>query len=731
VHRSTNNGATFTNISGTLPTIAARSVVVDNSTDEKLYVGMSIGVYTYSNSNPAWMIMTDNLPLVAINELDIQYSTSKLRVATYGRGIWETSLVTSGCLAPSGLTASGVTNTGATMNWLAVAGATNYTIEYKLASSSTWIVLSAATSALSYVFSGLSVGTTYDFRVRTNCGSTSSFYAVSQFTTTSPPPACISAFEPNETQATATPLALNTSVSAGISTATDIDFYSFTTTTFTNLSIELTNLPFDYDIYVVNSAGTQIGSGTNGGTNDELVTFTALAPGTYALRVIGYAGVFSTTQCYSLIVGAVVVSPCLVAGGQNSTSITGTSASVNWTAVSGAVGYSVQYRVSGASTWTYAGISTSPTRSLTGLAFNTLYEWQVRTRCASDSSAYSGTFTFTTLPNCPSTVGSTMSNPILVGQAPCALTPYTNTQTNTLANCFLNNYTGLNNQASPNVWYRFSLSSAATVQVGHCGSIMVDSYIHLLDSSGNHLFSNDDNGPLCSGYRASISASLAAGTYYVVSEGYGAGTGSITTTISTTSPCQTVLNLGVFLQGYYNGSAAMVPAMWNQGHIATPAVTNLDVDDIVVSLRNSTAPYAQVASVNARLKTNGTAVCTFPYLSGNYYIVVSHRHSLETWSAAPVSFASSPVSYQFQTSAAQAYGQNQKQVSPGVYALYTGELEKDGNVDLFDLTEVQNDAILFMGGYIATDINGDGNVDLLDTPMVEENANNFIFQLRP
>ena len=86
---STDGGATFTNISTDLPTIVARTVVVDDNTPRNIYVGMNIGVFTQQEGATTWTNFSDNLPLVAINELEIQKASGKLRVATYGRGVWE------------------------------------------------------------------------------------------------------------------------------------------------------------------------------------------------------------------------------------------------------------------------------------------------------------------------------------------------------------------------------------------------------------------------------------------------------------------------------------------------------------------------------------------------------------------------------------------------------------------------------------------------------------------
>jgi hypothetical protein len=86
---STDAGATFTDMSGNLPVMAARSIVVDQTIDEGLYVGMNVGVFYRNRSAASWIDLSDNLPLVAVNEVELQVSGGKVRVGTYGRGLWE------------------------------------------------------------------------------------------------------------------------------------------------------------------------------------------------------------------------------------------------------------------------------------------------------------------------------------------------------------------------------------------------------------------------------------------------------------------------------------------------------------------------------------------------------------------------------------------------------------------------------------------------------------------
>ncbi len=87
------------------------------------------------------------------------------------------------------------------------------------------------------------------------------------------------------------------------------------------------------------------------------------------------------------------VTPCNAPGGLSTTSITSNSATVNFSSVSGAENYTLQYKQSSSSTWTNASST-----NLTGLNPNTAYNWRIRTNCTSGtSSAYSATQSFTTL----------------------------------------------------------------------------------------------------------------------------------------------------------------------------------------------------------------------------------------------------------------------------------------------------------------------------------------------
>ena len=118
VQVSVNAGASFTSISTGLPAVAARSVAVENNAVQGIYVGMNTGVYYKNDTMSTWQNYTGNLPTVAVNELEIQYNAGKLRVATYGRGVWETPLFVAGVVAVKWLSFTAEKNsTGVKLNW--------------------------------------------------------------------------------------------------------------------------------------------------------------------------------------------------------------------------------------------------------------------------------------------------------------------------------------------------------------------------------------------------------------------------------------------------------------------------------------------------------------------------------------------------------------------------------------------------------------------------------------
>jgi photosystem II stability/assembly factor-like uncharacterized protein len=99
VYTSTDGGATWANISGTLPNIPANCVEYQNGSNDIVYAGTDLGVFYMDATMNDWTSYNTGLPNVVIDQLEINYPTSKIRAATYGRGIWESDLQTSTLMA--------------------------------------------------------------------------------------------------------------------------------------------------------------------------------------------------------------------------------------------------------------------------------------------------------------------------------------------------------------------------------------------------------------------------------------------------------------------------------------------------------------------------------------------------------------------------------------------------------------------------------------------------------
>ena len=65
------------------------SNTTENST---LYLGAEIGVYKKAMTATSWELFSDDLPNTTAMELEVIYGSNTLRAATWGRGLWESTL---------------------------------------------------------------------------------------------------------------------------------------------------------------------------------------------------------------------------------------------------------------------------------------------------------------------------------------------------------------------------------------------------------------------------------------------------------------------------------------------------------------------------------------------------------------------------------------------------------------------------------------------------------------
>lgn len=267
-------------------------------------------------------------------------------------------------IAPSGLSESAVSNSSATVSWLASTGAVSYDVDYKLTSSVTWINAATATTSTSVNLSSLITGSIYDYRVRANCASGSTAYTSAQFTTLcNTAPSGLAASSITISSAT---ISWNSAIGA---TSYDVDYKDATSGIWINV--------------ITGTTGTSIGlSSLNYNTIYDWRVRTNCASGNSAYS----AAQFTTTTPV-----------CNDPSGLASSAITASSATISWSAVTGAASYDVDYKTTVSGTWINAATATTATSvNLSSLSANTTYDWRVRTNCIYGNTSNYTTAQFTT-----------------------------------------------------------------------------------------------------------------------------------------------------------------------------------------------------------------------------------------------------------------------------------------------------------------------------------------------
>ena len=93
VYKTSNGGNSWTNITNNIGDMPIHTVVIDHSNASNIYLGGEIGVYTMPMNSSYWMLYNPSLPNTTIQELEIVNGSNTLKAATWGRGVWEYSLV--------------------------------------------------------------------------------------------------------------------------------------------------------------------------------------------------------------------------------------------------------------------------------------------------------------------------------------------------------------------------------------------------------------------------------------------------------------------------------------------------------------------------------------------------------------------------------------------------------------------------------------------------------------
>jgi hypothetical protein len=148
--RGSNDSVTWTTIKA-----------ITNNTNASNIISLTANGYRY-------------LQMQGINRNNISGSYSISEFQAYGT-------LSNACGSPSNLNGTNIGENTITLNWSAVSGANNYTVQYKTVAAASWTT--ANTNTNSIALSALSCGTAYLYTVQVNCASGPSATSNGSFTT--------------------------------------------------------------------------------------------------------------------------------------------------------------------------------------------------------------------------------------------------------------------------------------------------------------------------------------------------------------------------------------------------------------------------------------------------------------------------------------------------------------------------------------------------------------------
>lgn len=189
-------------------------------------------------------------------------------------------------------------------------------------------------------------------------------------------------------------------------------------------------------------------------------------------------------------------------------------------------------------------------------------------------------------------------------------------------------------------------------------------------------------------------------------------------TVLQISPCMVnSFMTKILIEGLYQPIGEMLPLKYTLGISSD----SNEVDDLTVTIHSSQAPYTTVTSSTGIIQQNGWVLLNFnPIPAGLYFLEVTYKNALSVWSASPVSLSNNTI-IDFTQSPWSVLGWTLKEIDSNHYALYSGDINQDHCIDLFDYLLWNTETMNGSTGYLATDLNGDGVVDMFDYLVLKEN----------
>lgn len=186
---------------------------------------------------------------------------------------------------------------------------------------------------------------------------------------------------------------------------------------------------------------------------------------------------------------------CPDPSGLSTTSITSSSATLNWSAAPTAASYNVDYKAASSPDWINVATNTSSLSvNLSGLTPTTGYDWRVQSNCSAGPGNYkTAQFTTTAVAVCPGSYDVSTN-----GSRSGAATIPLNTDVK-----------GLVNPSNDNDYYKFIITTGGTITIT-LTTLPANYQLALQNSSGSTLQSSTNSGT----NNETINRNVSAGTYY-------------------------------------------------------------------------------------------------------------------------------------------------------------------------------------------------------------------------
>jgi photosystem II stability/assembly factor-like uncharacterized protein len=92
IFKTTNSGASWSDISGNLTDIPVNDILPDPSHQGRLFIGTDFGMYYSENDGAFWQVLGDNHPICPVFDIDLQNAGRKLVSGTHGRSMYSFDL---------------------------------------------------------------------------------------------------------------------------------------------------------------------------------------------------------------------------------------------------------------------------------------------------------------------------------------------------------------------------------------------------------------------------------------------------------------------------------------------------------------------------------------------------------------------------------------------------------------------------------------------------------------